>query len=242
MKKRVLSSIGIGGATVDTVLPDVEFSPGDTVTATVALHGGDSTQEISGISFTLKARDEAGSGGERVLASFGLDEAVTLQPDEERSLPLEFEIPNWTPLTTGAVSVWLETRVDIAWAVDASDEDQIAVVPDAAITALFDALDALGFERESAHLADVAFVDDRPFAQKFDYRPTDRFTDDLADLEVTIMPRATDLRVLLEFDHYDEVEAEYDLDLAEQEVSLTFEHANADMMQNRIKREIARHT
>lgn len=239
--KRVLTSIGIGSATVDTILPDTAFSPGETIRGTVELTGGDSTQEIDGVYFALKARHTA-DGGERDLGTFTVDEHVALSADEERSLPVEFELPVWTPLTQGGASVWLETGVDIAWAVDPTDEDQIDIVPDESLTALFDAIDALGFALEGSRLVDVAFVDGRPFAQKFDFRPTDRFTDDLADLEVTILPRESDLRVLLEFDHYDEVEAEYDLDLAEQEVSLTFEHANTEMMQNRILREIKEYT
>jgi len=240
MKKRVLSSIGIGGATVDTVLPDVEFSPGDTIEATVELTGGDSAQDISGIYFALKARDEASdaSGDERVLSEFGIDETVTLEPDDERSLPVEFEIPYETPLTRGTVSVWLETGVDIAWAVDPTDEDQIEVVPDEATAALFDAMDDLGFDLAGSKLVDVAFIDDRPFAQKFEFRPTDDFADDLDDLEITVLPRKNGLRVLLEFDRVDEVAELHGLDADQQEISITFEHANAEMVASRIKSEL----
>lgn len=48
---QVLSSIGIGAATVDTVFPRTELVPGETVTADVELYGGDATQEIDGIYF-----------------------------------------------------------------------------------------------------------------------------------------------------------------------------------------------
>lgn len=240
MKKRVLSSIGIGGATVDTVLPDVEFSPGDTVDATVELTGGDSAQDISGIYFALKARDDAGD--ERILSEFGIDESVTLEPDDHQSLPVEFDIPYEAPLTRGTVSVWLETGVDIAWAVDPTDEDEIEVVPDEATAALFDAMDDLGFELAGSELVDVSFIDDRPFAQKFEFRPTTDFVDDLDDLEITVLAQGTGLRVLLEFDHVDEVTELHDFDADEQEISITFEHANAEMMASRIKSELINQT
>lgn len=243
MKKRVLSSIGIGGATVDTVLPDVEFSPGDSVNGTVELTGGDSTQEISGIYFALKAHDdESGSGSERILAEFSIDESVTLEPDAERTLPVEFDIPYEAPLTQGTVSVWLETGVDISWAVDPTDEDQIEVVPDDATAALFEAMDDLGFDLEDSKLVDITYIDDRTFAQKFDFRPTGDFVDDLDDLEITVLPRERGLRVLLEFDLVDEVADLHEFDADEQEISISFEHANAEMIASRIKSELLTQT
>lgn len=240
--KRVLSSIGIGGATVDTILPDDSFSPGDTVRGSVELTGGESTQEISEIYFALKTRHAADGDGERELSRFSIDESVTLAPGDEHDLPVEFDVPLWTPLTLGGVSVWLETGLDISWARDPTDEDQIQIVPDEFTAALFDAMAALGFALASSTLVEVSIVDDRPFAQQFDFRPTEAYSDDLDDLEITIIPRGTDLRVFLEFDRVDEIAAEYDLPFDEQEISITFEHANPDMMRNRINSELKNHT
>lgn len=240
MRKRVLSSIGIGGATVDTVLPGVEFSPGEVVEATVELSGGDSTQDISGLYFVLKAR---GSGGdEYALSRFDVDDTVTLDPGDDRTLPVTFRLPNWTPLTANGASVRLETGVDIPWAVDPTDEDEIRVVPDERTTALFEAVEGLGFDLEESRLVEVDYVDDRPVAQQFDFRPADDTDSTLDDIEITMLPRDGALRILLEFGRVDEVEAEYDVTLDEDEVSLTFEHANAEMMQRRMASEIEAHT
>jgi sporulation-control protein len=240
MKKRVLSSIGIGGATVDTVLPGVEFSPGETIEAAVDLSGGDTTQDISGIYFVLKA--QGAGGGEYALSRFDVDEDVTLDAGEERSLPVEFRLPHWTPLTATGASVWLETGLDISWAVDPSDEDEIRVVPGDQTAALFEAVESLGFELDSSRLVEVGFLDDRPVAQKFDFRPTDVDESDLDDIEITLIPRERDLRILLEFGRVDEVAEEYDVAFDEDEVSITFEHGNPEMIANRLRREIDRHT
>jgi sporulation-control protein len=43
--KKVLASIGIGAATVDTVLPSQTVTPGETVPADVHITGGDVEQD-----------------------------------------------------------------------------------------------------------------------------------------------------------------------------------------------------
>ncbi|MDS0260849.1 sporulation protein [Haloarcula sp. S1CR25-12] len=241
--KRVLSSIGVGAATVDTVFPRTELVPGETVTAEVELYGGDATQEIDGIYFDLKTRLSEGEDEERLITEFALDEEIELSPGDERTVPVDIEIPPWVPLTRGGASVWLETGLDIDWAVDPTDEDRIDIVPDAYIQALFDALEELGFALRYAELVETPYLDDRPFAQEFDFRPTDsRFTDDLDELEVTIVPRSDDLRVFVEFDTVDEVAEEYDMDFDEMEASLTFDRADAEMIRRRMKNEIKQHT
>jgi sporulation-control protein len=240
--KRVLSSIGIGAATVDTVFPRTELVPGETVTADVELYGGDATQEIEGIYFDLKTRLSEGDDEERLITEFTVDEELTLDPDTERTVPVDIEIPPWTPLTQGGASVWLETGLDIDWAKDPTDEDRVDVVPGEFTASLFDAAENLGFALRYSELVETPYLDDRPFAQEFDFRPTDeRFKRTLDELEITIVPRADDLRVFVEFDEKDEVADEYDMDFDENEASLTFDRADTDMIRRRLKNEIERH-
>jgi len=240
--KRVLSSIGIGSATVDTVFPQTELVPGETVTAEVELYGGDATQEIDDIYFDLKTRLSEGDE-ERVITEFDIDKEIELSPGDERTVPVDIEIPPWAPLTRGGTSVWLETGLDIDWAVDPTDEDRIDIVPDEYIGALFDALDEMGFALRYAELVETPYLDDRPFAQELDFRPTDsRFTDDLDELEITLVPRSGDLRVFVEFDTVDEIADEYDMDFDEMEASLTFDRADADTIRRRLKNEIKQYS
>lgn len=237
--KRILASIGIGGATVDTVFPRAKCSPGDTVTADVELYGGETTQEIEGIYFDLKTRLSEGADDERVIGEFTVDETITLSPDEEQTIPADIHLPRWAPLTQNAVSVWVETGLDIDWAKDPTDEDQIEIVPDEYTATLFTAVEELGFALQGSTLSETPYLDDRPFAQKFAFRPTEsQFAPDLDDLRLTIMPRADDLRVFLELDRRDEVAEEHDIPFDEREVSITFDRTDADMMRRRLKNEI----
>ena len=236
--KRVLASFGIGGATVDTVFPRATFSPGDVVTADVRLQGGDATQEIDGLYFTLKADLPAGDG-EQVIAEFSIDESVTLDPGDEQTIPVDVHFPLWVPLTVGGVSVWLETGLAIDWAKDPSDAAKIEIEPDEITGVLFEVVADLGFALRDSRLVDVPILDDRPFAQQFDFRPADgQFAESVDDIEITILPREDDLRVFVEVDRVDEIADEYGLDFDEHEVSLTFDRADANMMQRRLRNAI----
>ena len=235
---RILSSIGIGAATVDTVLPKSELRPGETIRVDVELAGGDSTQEIEGIAFVLKARVES---DEHVLAEFEADRSISLSAEEERTIPVDVEVPLWTPVTTGGLSVWLETRLEIDWARDPTDEDEVEIVPDEFVSALFEALDDLGFVLDSADLVDVPHVDDRPIAQRFRFRPAEsEYEADLDAVEVTVMPRRDDLRVFVEFDRKGTIADDHDMDFDRQEEPMTLDRASAEAIRGRIQDGIRR--
>lgn len=230
---RILSSIGIGAATVDTVLPTPELHPGETVRVDVELTGGDSAQEIQGIAFVLEARVE--SGGEHLLGEIEVDRSVSLSPGEERTIPVDVEVPLWTPVTTDGVSVWLETRLEIDWARDPTAEDEVDVVPDAFVSALFEAIDDLGFVLRNSDVVEVPHVDDRPIAQRFHFEPTDgTYETDLDALEVTVMPRDDDLRLFVEFDRAGTIADEHGMDFDKQEVSMTIGRPSVPAIRRRI--------
>lgn len=241
--RRVLSSIGVGSATVDTVLPRERLHPGEVVQVSVELHGGDATQEIDAIYFALKTRVEGnGEVEERTLAEPVVDDPIALEPGEERSIPVKLRVPYHAPISRGNVDVWLETGLDIDWAKDPRDEDRIEVVPGPIEGALLDAIDDLGFAFRYSELVDTPYLDDRPFAQEMDFRPTtDEFATELDELEVTFMPREDDLRVFVEFDQRDAVADEYDVDFDEMEAPITFEQAEVESVRRRLIREIDIH-
>jgi len=241
--RRVLSSIGIGAATVDTVFPRTELGPGETVTADVELYGGDATQEIEGVYFRLKTRPSSDTDRERTIGEFAVDEAVMLEPGEERTIPVEVTVPRWTPLTRGGASVWLKTGLEIDWAKDPTDRDRIDILPGEHTAALFETVEELGFALRATDLVDTPHLDDRPFAQEFDFQPTDgQFGTDLDGLAITIAPREDDLRTFITFDRVDEVADAYDMDFDEQEVSMTFDRVDPGMMRRRLRNEIDQHT
>lgn len=206
----VLSRVGVGAATVDTVLPDREFEPGEAVEASVEMAGGNSQQTVENIYLKLVADNHASDdGAEHVLETYELlDEPVVLEPETTRTEETELTLPRWTPVSVpGELSVRFDTSLDIEWAVDPTDADEIAVVPGERADALLTAVENLEFTRVGARLVDgVSWVDDRPFVQKFAFVPeAEPFTEQLDMLGVTFVPRADHLEVAVEVDQVDAV-------------------------------------
>jgi sporulation-control protein len=229
--KRLLSSIGIGAATVDTILPQADVRPGGAVDLTVDLVGGDAAQRIDGLYFTLKAEAD---GDEWTVGRYEFDDGFTIQPGETRTEELSVTVPPWTPVTRGGPRVWLETGVDIDWAVDPTDSDDVTVVPGDFVAALFDACDDLGFSFVSSTVAETPWLDDRPFAQRLVFSPGERFERDVSALVLTTIPRTDDLRLYIEVERRDEVAAAVGQDFNEQELSVTVTYANPEMIARRI--------
>lgn len=238
--KRVLSSIGIGAASVDTILPRTELHPGEQVEADVEMIGGDSTQEIDGIYFSLEAQVD---GETVVLDEFDVADSFTLEPDEEQTISTTFQLPYWTPITRGGPTVSLKTGLDIDWAVDPTDEDALEVVPDEFVTALFDAVEEMGFVYDHVGIEESPWLDRQPFVQEFQFVPrSGDHVGSLDELTVMCVPRGDDMRVFVEIDKNDPVEDLSEFDFDEQEVALTFDRADPDMMRRRIRNNIERHT
>ena len=200
--KRILARIGIGAATVDTVLPTTELTQGESFDAQVEMHGGSTTQDIDAIYFALKTRYRDDEGYSTTTVSRKrVTDPFTLDADEERSVDVTFEVPRETPVTVGDVQVWLDTGLDVKGAVDPDDRDHVEVRPDPYLGALFDALDELGFALHSSSCEATGGVFSTRFAQEFEFRPrSGPFAGSFDELEVVATPTDDGLDVLLEVD------------------------------------------
>ncbi|MFB6176485.1 MAG: sporulation protein [Halobaculum sp.] len=195
--KKVLASIGIGNASVDTVLPNESVSPGETV--------GNATQEIGTIRFEIETRYRTEDGYREVdLDRFTLAENLTITPDTEETRSVTFDIPYDTPVTLGGVEVWIETELDIDMAVDPEDVDYLDVRPTERLQTVFDAMDELGFSLRTAECeADPygRYTAGRPFVQEFEFRPSGGpFRGDLDELELVPVPGPDELELFVEVD------------------------------------------
>jgi sporulation-control protein len=202
---RILSSIGIGAATVDTVLPDDTVTAGEDVSAEVQIHGGSAEQTVDEIYFALETRyrrDEGSSVG--VVDQFTLTDGFTIGADEERTIPVDIHIPNETPVTYGDVQVWIETGLDIKRAVDPDDTDYISVDPDHYLETLLTAVGELGFDLDQVNVFDdgtAPFETHCGFLQEFEYRPISAaYAEQLDDIELLCHPTPEGVEVAVEVD------------------------------------------
>ncbi|WP_435349686.1 sporulation protein [Haloarchaeobius sp. HRN-SO-5] len=240
--KRVLSSIGIGSATVDTVLPKTSFTPGETVEATVEIEGGSSEQDIEQINFAMMTRYRTEDGYEKaVIERFGVGENFTIDEGEHRSVPVEVTVPYGTPLTMGSVKVWLKTGLDIDWALDPKDTDHVEVTPDARMSALFDAVEDLGFVFHSTEVERASFGHSHPFVQEFEFKPrSGPFTGALDELEVICAPSENAVEAYLEIDRRGGLLSEM-TDTDESRARLTVDGTDTDAIRSELRTLVERH-
>ncbi|MFB6161118.1 MAG: sporulation protein [Haloferacaceae archaeon] len=203
--KKVLASIGIGNASVDTVLPSETVRPGDSVDADVHITGGNVEQEVGRIRFEVETRYRTDEGyREADVDRYAIADDLTIEPDREETRSVTLDIPHTTPVTVGGVDVWIETELDIDLAVDPEDTDYLDVRPTPRLQAVFDAMDDLGFSlRNSECEADPRgrYATGRPFVQEFEFRANaGPFRGDLDEVELVARPGPEELALFVEVD------------------------------------------
>ncbi|MFB6072801.1 MAG: sporulation protein [Halobacterium sp.] len=200
--KDVLSRVGIGAATVDTILPET-VTAGDSVDATVRVEGGDTEQDVESVYFALcteyRTEESARKG---VVSKSRLAESFTIAPGETREFETEIEIPRDTPVSVGRTRVWVETGLDVDWALDPDDTDYLDVQPGSREAAVLDALEDLGFAVRKGHPveSDRLFSGQR-FVQEFELVPrSGPFAGAVDELELVTTPGEDGVGCLLEVD------------------------------------------
>ncbi len=206
--KRLLSSIGIGAAKVDTKLERDEFAPGDEVRGAVEVTGGNTAQEVEGINIEIQTHYKRESGDNTVTETGTIERipvstAMSIEPGFHEEIPFSCRLPYETPLTIGRSSVWVRTALDVRSAVDPSDSDAITVRPNATMSAVFDAIERLGFERRNVENEELPHRLRRrlPFGQEFEFHARGgEFRGKLDELELVMFPAAGSVDLLLQVD------------------------------------------
>ncbi|MEF8757452.1 MAG: sporulation protein [Halobacteriales archaeon] len=236
----IRARVGLGSATVDTILPAGTFAPGDDVEGTIAVTGGRADQRIDEFHCSVVA---VGEGDEEYeIAAFDLLEGFLIEAGETERVPFTVTFPVWTPVTRGDVGARLEVGADIAWAVDPHDSVDLEVAPDPLLAAALEAVAGLEFEFGRSWLQAVDWLEDRPFVQVFAFEPGANYEDRVERLLLTPILEADRLRLHVEIDRVDAVANEYDLDFNRDEVPFVVETADPSMIQGRIRNEIEQHS
>lgn len=172
-----LSRFGIGSATIDLIPERTTVQPGEAVDAHLEIEGGTSTQTVDDIEIAVVTRfratpNEDDDPSRYVLWETEFRDGFTVEAGVDRTLDVPpIQVPFTTPVTLGKSEVWIQSGLDIEWAVDPSDEDQLDVQPTPLVQALLDAADQLGF---GLRAADNVASDNRltplPFLQQYAFR------------------------------------------------------------------------
>ncbi|MEV4429216.1 sporulation protein [Streptomyces sp. R-07] len=211
--KKLLASLGAGGATVETVLTEENVVPGGVVQGEVRIQGGSVDQQIEGLSVGLQARVEVEGGDQEhkqdiEFVKVRLGGAFEVRAGAVHVVPFGLEIPWETPVTAVAgqqlrgMNIGVTTELEIARAVDSGDLDPINVHPLPAQQAILDAFLQLGFRFKSADMERGHIRGTRqklPFYQEIEFFAPQQYRG-LNQVEVSFVADDREMDVVLEMD------------------------------------------
>lgn len=211
--KKLLASLGAGGASVETELTEANVVPGGVVQGEVRIQGGSVNQAIEALSVGLQARVEVEGGDQETkqdieFTKLRLGGAFEVQAGAVHVVPFGLEIPWETPINffggqyaTG-MELGVRTELEIARAVDSGDLDAINVHPLPAQQAILDAFGQLGFRFRSADMERGHIRGTRqklPFYQEIEFYPPAQYRG-LNQVELTFIADEREMDVVLEMD------------------------------------------
>ncbi|WP_033344741.1 sporulation protein [Catenuloplanes japonicus] len=212
--KKMLSALGVGGPSIDTVLANPNTRPGLTLDGQVNIIGGTTAVDIEHVALGLVTRVEVeGHDTEwdsvmefhRVVVAG----AFRLEANERRQLPVRFPIPWETPVTDvygqrlRGMTMGLRTELSVMRAVDKGDLDPIYVHPLPIQEKILDAFMRLGFHFKNADLerGRITGVNQQlPFYQEIEFYPPAQYQGTINEVELTFVTNPQGMDIVLEFD------------------------------------------
>lgn len=204
---RMMVSVGIGAAKVDTRLENARVRAGDDLRGVVRVVGGSVPQQVSQICLHLMTQYRRKVDDRQVLETVTVDrfrvgDPFTIGPGDVREFPFQYRLPDDMPVTVGRTKVWLKTGLDVPAAVDPKDQDTLQVLPHRYVQVVLDALDRLGFRIRNAECEQSRRMGGRlPFIQEYEFVPAaSPFRGRLDELEAVFFPHRSGLDVYFEID------------------------------------------
>lgn len=204
--KKTLARIGVGAAQVDAVLNTDRACPGDEISGTIHIQGGDTSQDIAQINMALMTQyvQKTDNGTSYVtcpLSKTKVGEGFEVGKGQTQELSFTLQVPWETPLTLGKTQVWVQTELDVESAIDPKDRDALHIEPTEGMATVLKAVEQLGFSLYKADCELNRRTGRRvPFVQEFEYRPGGAYAGRLKELEMVLMADAGGVTAWLEAD------------------------------------------
>lgn len=206
---KVLASIGVGGAKVDTKLEKSDFTAGEIMQGVVEVTGGNIEQQIDAIYLTINTTYIRESNDRKytdvaAIQKYKVTEPFTIGANEKNVIPFSMTLPEDTPITYGSTRVWVSTGLDIKNSVDPTDKDYINVRPTRLAAHILEAIEQLGFKirKVECEKASYKLGSRYPFVQEFEFVPiSGSYRAKLDELEILFLSQSTQsVEVLMQVD------------------------------------------
>lgn len=206
---KVLASIGVGGAKVDTKLEKSEYTAGEMMQGIVEIIGGSIEQQIDAIYLTVNTTYIREANDRKytdiaAIQKYKVTEPFTIAANEKKVIPFSMNLPVDTPITYGSTRVWVSTGLDIKNSVDPTDKDYITVRPTRLAGHILEAVEQLGFKirKVECEKASHKLGSRYPFVQEFEFVPTNGvYRAQLDELEILFLSQsAQSAEILMQVD------------------------------------------
>ncbi|MEV6527366.1 sporulation protein [Longispora sp. NPDC051575] len=209
--KKMLSKLGVGAPTVDTVLTNPNTRPGLSLDGHVNIVGGTVDADIEHVTLSLVTRVDRGDhSGTVEFHRLPVTGRFTLKAGEKQSIPFQLPVPWETPIThvhggqrLHGMVMGVRTELAIAGAIDKGDLDDMSVHPLPAHEAILDAFGQLGFRFKKADLEAGRIRGTQqtlPFYQEIEYYAGPAYAHALNEVEVTFITSTAGVDVVVEVD------------------------------------------
>ncbi|WP_422770300.1 sporulation protein [Plantactinospora sp. WMMC1484] len=212
--KKMLSALGVGGPSVDTVLANPNTRPGLVLDGQVNLRGGDAAADIEQVTVALVTRVEMEGGdseyaGTMEFYRLPVSGAMRLEAKQELVIPFQLPVPWETPITDvygqrlRGMTMGLRTELAVARAVDKGDLDAVAVHPLPVHEKILEAFAQLGFQFKSADLERghiYGVQQTLPFYQEIEFYAAPQYAHAIREVELTFVTNQHGVDVIIECD------------------------------------------
>jgi len=209
---KIMATVGIGAAKVDTILNSNVSKPGGVISGVVHVKGGNVDQDIHDIDVSLMVdvrieKDDITYYSPSLITKHRVTGGFKIQKGEHRQFPFEFMVPLEVPVTVlgpyklGKIKLYVKTDLDIENAMDKADKDYLEIEPLPNMVNFLNAVLNLGFV---FHKADVEkgripgsnynFFEEIEFYGQRSQFPR------IKELEVTFIAQPNEVVVVLEMD------------------------------------------
>lgn len=209
-----MSSFGLQGVQVDTLLQNNQLQVGQILTGEIVFKGSNRDKTINGIFLELMTNAEVESNDHEYnqalcIAKWHISAAFQLQANQVHRFPFQVQLPFETPITelpchNNKSRIWLHTHLDVDWGRDATDQDYLHIHPTPTMQLFLHAMQQCGFHLVSAdvekgQLNGQGFRSSIGCYQELEFRPT-TFFNSIHEVEVSFIAQAHQTHVLLEID------------------------------------------
>ncbi|WP_349497717.1 sporulation protein [Actinorhabdospora filicis] len=214
MFKKLARAFGAGGPSVDTVLDRPDVRPGEVLSGTVHIAGGDHDVEIEHVALGLVTRVEVESGDSEYNSTVEFSRAHAggrfhLPAGQRYSLPFQMQVPWEAPPTVfygqhlHGMTMGVRTELSVARAIDKGDLDPVNIHTLPSQEAVLAGMQRLGFhfrraDLEKGHIRGTQ--QQLPFYQEIEFAPPHQYAGRINEVELTFVTTAHGMNVILEAD------------------------------------------